>query len=272
MSVREAVCVFVAWSLLLAAHGAGATQGPKISEAPVTRLMLGGPPWLPFLNEHQPHSGLATQIVSRALNEAGYQTDVRIKPWVRILQETQHGTIDVLIGLWYSEERAADFAYSHPYYLNEIHLIAPAGANHVFTQLEALKGYRIGVRPRAAYGAEFDAADFLTKVEVPALVNIMRMIDVGRLELGVGDAMIFRYLLSENPGLIGRLTLLNPPLSQTPLHMAVSRKRKDHAEVVQRFNQALTRMHHAGVLEEIYRQWGQESIPELVKAGLSAGQ
>lgn len=219
-------------------------------------LVLSGPPWEPFLNEKNPEEGLATEIVVQAMAKAGYQTSVRITPWRRVLAEAKNGNIDVLVGLWFSEERAEIFSFSEPYYDNQIHFIARKESPFVYQGLGSLGNLRIGVRMGANFGKAFDEADYLNKVPVPNDMSMLQMLARGRLDLGVGDKLILQQLMTSEAALADSIEWIDPPMNTLPLHMAVVRTIPDHAEIVERFNSALSQMKHSGELSRIYQRYG----------------
>ncbi|WP_020407903.1 substrate-binding periplasmic protein [Hahella ganghwensis] len=226
-------------------------------------LLIAGPPWTPFLDPEHPRKGVATEIVVTCLERAGYPTKVVIKPWPRVLAEAGRGDIDALVGLWFSADRAELFHYSKPYYVNEIYLFRQRERLITTASLQSLQGISIGVRQNARYGSEFDKADFLQKVELNELINILRMVSVGRLDAGVGDRLIVQSLLQTEPGLRGKLVFSEPALSRMPLHMAVSRRNSEHRTIVSRFNAALREMLQDGTLANIYRSWDISQSPGL---------
>ncbi|OZG71800.1 hypothetical protein BTA51_19425 [Hahella sp. CCB-MM4] len=226
-------------------------------------LLIAGPPWPPFLIPDHPRKGVATEIVVTCLERAGYSAKVVIKPWPRVLAEARRGDIDALVGLWYNPERAEQFYYTNPYYVNEIYLFRLRDHPIHYSSLEDLVGISIGVRQNAWYGGEFDKADFLQKVELNELVSILRMVSIGRLDAGVGDRLIIQGLIESEPQLGDRLAFSEPAVSLLPLHMGMSRKHPDHREIVSRFNQALKELLDDGTLSNIYKDWNIVQSPEL---------
>jgi polar amino acid transport system substrate-binding protein len=214
-------------------------------------LRLVGPPWEPFLFEDRPQKGLATEVVVEALTRANYQTDVAIRPWRRVLIEAENGVADVLIGLWFNPERAKHYLYSEPYYTNKIGFVSNQKSTFVYKNLEDLKGLRIGVRKGASFGAEFDHAGFLNKSPTLDSASMLKMLALGRLDLGIGDRLILAHILQKEPELSKQIKFVEPLYTERPLHMAVMRSLPNHQKIINDFNRELVKMKREGRLQQI---------------------
>lgn len=233
-------------------------------DAPMT-LLLNGPPWPPYLNEQMPEQGMATDIVMMALKQAGYQVEVKILPWSRVLHNLEKGLADVAIGLWDSPERQTTLAYSDPYYVNRIMLIGRKGDAHPYHSLDDLKGLRIGVRQNARYFQAFDFYPGLNKIELPSLENLLNMLVYDRLDVAIGDHLIAQGMMKHNAELGYRFEFKQLLVLQ-PLHMGVRRSHPLHQDIIQRFNAQLSQMIESGKLQHLYSVNGvNESVAEVLE-------
>jgi polar amino acid transport system substrate-binding protein len=214
-------------------------------------LSLAGPPWVPFLYENSPRKGLATEIVSEALSRAGYQLEISIKPWRRVLAEAEKGVVDVLIGLWFNEQRAKNFYYSEPYYLNKINFVTLKSQAFTYQSLNEIKTRTIGVRKGASFGSDFDQASYLNKVSTLNSMSMLKMLALGRFEIGIDDRLILSRLMQKEPDLSAQLSMIEPSYTERALHMAVVKSLPGHRTIVDAFNRELAKMKQQGRLKEI---------------------
>ena len=226
-------------------------SGADSGKTKVGVLRLVGPPWEPFLYEQQPRKGLATEIVVEALERSGYQFEIAIKPWRRVLAESKKNAADILIGLWFNAERAKSYAYSDPYYVNQISFITTKEKVFSYQKIGDLNGLRIGVRKGASFGDEFDEAYYLDKYPMLNSSSMLQMLALGRIDVGVDDRLILSRMLQKDSELGAQLSFVEGDLTSRPLHMAVTKSLPGHQQVIDDFNEALAKMKREGRLQEV---------------------
>ncbi len=236
------------WLLLLLLSPALATGEP---------LRLAANPWPPFTDQTLPANGLASELVAQALRRAGYETSYTELPWQRALLGFQHGDYDVLVGAWYSAERAEFGYFSQPYLVNRIRFLQNKGAATQFEKLADLYSHSIAVVRGYAYDREFDTDQRLRKVGVSSFVSAMRMLHARRVQLTLEDELVARYHLNrELLNIRDELEFLPLPLSENGLHMLVRRSHPQHREIVERFDRAIQAMHEDGSYAAIFTRHG----------------
>ena len=235
--------------------GQGLNDEGASNVEPKKTLRLAGPPWEPFLYEQQPRKGLATEIVIEAFERAGYSVEVSIKPWRRVLAEAEKGMVDVLIGLWFNEQRASNFLYSDPYYVNQISFISDQSEVISYQKLDDLKGLKIGVRKGASFGHNFDNAAALNKTPMVNALSMLKMLALGRIDIGIGDHLILSRLMQKNKMLNEQLKFVEPAYTERELHMAIVKSLADHQAIVSAFNHHLRKMKQQGRVKEIIKTY-----------------
>lgn len=234
------------WALILPLYGS--------AEQPL-RLVANA--WPPFNDEALLNNGLASDLVASALSRAGYATDYIQVPWERALQGVQKGRYDVLISAWYAKERITFGHYSQPYLTNRIRFLQRKGSQISYQQLSDLYPYSIAVVRGYAYASEFDQDSRLNKVGVVDFEIGARMLQAGRVQLTLEDELVARYHLSRSlAGMREQLEFLPRPLSETGLHILVSRKHPQHKQIAEDFNQAIEAMRLDGSYAEIFQRHG----------------
>lgn len=213
--------------------------------------------WPPFTGEHLPYNGLASDLVTTALQRAGYATTYVEVPWERAIRGVQRGDYDVLVDAWFSEERAAFGHFSQPYLINRVRFLQRKDAGIRYQQLSDLYPYSVAVVRGYAYGPTFDQDTQLRKVAVTDFAIAARMLHARRVQLTLEDELVARYHLGRDKEGIGdELEFLPTPLSENGLHALVSRQHPDHRKIAEDFDAALDAMRADGTYDLIMRRHG----------------
>ncbi|UUJ38427.1 transporter substrate-binding domain-containing protein [Pseudomonas extremaustralis] len=221
------------------------------------RLRLVADAWPPFTDATLINGGLATDIVSTALARAGYASEFEQVPWARALMGVGDGRYDVVVNAWYDEARTHLGQFSGEYLLNRVRLIKRRDDPIDFQRLEQLHDYPIAVVRGYAYSAAFDGDTQLQKVPVHNFVMAVRMLAAQRVRLTLEDEYVARYYLSrESPRVRNAVEFLPKPLSENSLHILVSLKKPEHAQIVAGFDREIAKMKADGSYERLMRLHG----------------
>lgn len=233
---------------------------PAVADSP---LVLVNDPYPPYIGENLPKKGLAAELAEKAFDRAGYKIRIEIMPWARALAETKEGLHDALICAWFSEERNQFLHFSQPYAISRVKFIHHKLEVIPYQTLADLKGKNIAVIRGYAYSDEFLHAPDLKKIETASFETAMRMVVDRRADLTLEEERVAAYIIKGYlPENVGQVEFLQPALTNNPLHIAVSRKRNDHQDIVDRFNRALATMKSDGSFHTIYRNHGFEPDAE----------
>ena len=214
-------------------------------------LKVAASSWPPYAEQTLPGQGLAIEIVTEALGRAGYELTITFGNWSRALEGTELGAFDVAASLWHTKERAAKLAFSEPYLTNHIKLLKCTDSDFTFEGLFAGRepGLTLGVVTNYAY------EDLVARLDRPRVIprnyvlqNLLKLTQ-GQIHLTLGDELALRYHLREylRPE-ISRLEF-SPPLASKGLHLAVSRSKSGHQEIVAAFDKAIAEMRADGTLQ-----------------------
>ena len=209
--------------------------------------------WPPYVDVSLPSGGLATQIVTAAFSRAGYATTLEQVPWARAVQGIGDGRYDVLITVWYNDERTHIGQHSAGYFSNRILFWRKRGSGIEFDHnLTTLHGYPIAVSRGYAYSPAFTQNQCLEKVQVKNFAMALGMLAAGRVSLALEEERVGRYLLAQQPAAVqAQVEPLPVPLSETDLRILVSLKTPDHAHIVEAFDQAIASMKTDGTLKAL---------------------
>ena len=221
------------------------------------RLRLVADAWPPFTDATLINGGLATDIVRTALARAGYASDFEQVPWARALMGVGDGRYDVVINAWYDEARTRLGQFSAEYLLNRVCFIKRRDDPIEFQNLEQLHAYPIAVVRGYAYSAAFDQDAQLQKVPVHNFAMAVRMLVAQRVRLTVEDEYVARYYLAQESARVrNSVEFLPQPLSENSLHILVSLKNPEHAQIVAGFDREIAKMKVDGSYARLMKQHG----------------
>ncbi|WP_095147471.1 MULTISPECIES: ABC transporter substrate-binding protein [unclassified Pseudomonas] len=225
--------------------------------ATAEKLRLVADAWPPFTDIALVNGGLATDIVSTALARAGYASEFEQVPWARAMLGVGDGRYDVLVNAWYNDERTKMGQFSGEYLLNRIRFIKRKDTPIEYNTLQQLHTYPIAVVRGYAYSPQFDADAALQKVPVHNFPMAVRMLAADRVKLALEDEYVARYYLArESPKVRNAVEFLPRALSENSLHILVSLKNPDHAQIVAGFDREIAGMKADGSYDRLLRQHG----------------
>ena len=209
-------------------------------------------PWAPFGGENLHNGGISLDVITEVLTRAGYEVQAHIVPWERAVEGTKKGNYDVLGNLFYEPEMETYLSYGDPFYESEVRFVRRRGTDHVFTNLSNLRDLSIAVGSGYLYEEEFDRADYLRKTEVTSVVQGVRMVASGRVDLTLDSVDVLRFVISqEAPELSAQLEILPNPLSVQNIHMAVRNDYPRREALISDFNRVLGEMRADGSLDAL---------------------
>ncbi len=212
--------------------------------------------WPPYSGTDLPDQGIATKIVLTALERAGYQSNVQIEVWTRILKGAEVGFYDVIATIWRTDEREKQFMLSEPYLENEVVLISLAKNKIPFYRLSDLHGLVIGTIGSYAYDDGFLKDQAIIKQPKQRLAQNLRLLMEHKIDLAIADKFLVKYEINKYlPAHSHKFSLLKKPLSSRGLRMAVSKRNKNAQAIINAFNQQIQNMKDDGSLVEMIQTY-----------------
>jgi polar amino acid transport system substrate-binding protein len=239
--------------------------------------------WEPYVGSEMSSNGLTAEIISESFKKAGYKVIFKFYPWTEGMAAAREGRVDGIFPAYYDKSRAADFVYSDELLESPLGLYrktyksSPGGPGAYsgtykkgqyivypvdprINQTEALKGlkeFTFGVVAGYVNTPEFDAADFLTKVEAANDQENLTNLFEDKVQLIVVDKYVAKNILVHKfPWRLGEFEFMEPPLAKKPLHIIFSTKVKDHEQKLKDFNAGLKLVKEDGLLKKIMRKYG----------------
>ncbi len=208
-------------------------------------LKLAANEWPPYVFAAEYRQGVATALATTGLKRAGYELNITIMAWPKVLAATESGDNDVIVAVWYTPARARNMLFSEPYMHNELKLLTRSDVTLDGIAREDLAGLRIGVVKDFAYGQEPYDTTGLDIVVGGSVRDNVRALFARELDLVLGDERVLRHEVDLVSG--AKFVRIIPDALQTRgLRIAVSKQRKDHAEIVAAFNKEIAAMREDG--------------------------
>ncbi|WP_255990449.1 substrate-binding periplasmic protein [Chitinolyticbacter albus] len=210
----------------------------------------------PFMGTRLAGNGMLSQAVVTVFERAGYAVQLQSVPNNRAIEAPRQGMADGSFGWARTPERERDLHYTAPVMSLRMVFCQKAGRSFNWQSLEDLAPYTIGTTLGNTYSEGFDALLVSGKLRTdvaPSDVANLRKLLVGRVDLFPIDAEVGPYLMAQQLSAAQRQQLSCPDQAywSAPLHVVISRKRADGANIVAAFDKALATMQKSGELDAL---------------------
>lgn len=214
--------------------------------------------WAPYYGEDLPRNGFFTALVRRAFDRGGHEAKAQFMPWARAKLEVKQGDRDVLLGAYYSDERAETYLASDSIYTDEVGIVTRKDLVDIrsFDSLRDLTDYTIGHGRGYSVNEEFDNAEYLDKEAAKNQVLNLRKLYKGRIDMIAGSFASIRYLANQEGHDVDELVFLDPPLKTNTLHIMVSRAIDDGEQLLADFHKGLREIRQDGTYDRTLEQMG----------------
>ncbi|MFD2231095.1 substrate-binding periplasmic protein [Alkalimarinus sediminis] len=216
-------------------------------------LKLATASWPPYIGRDLPNQGLAVDIVTRAFEQAGVDTKVVLLPsWEEVREGVEAGVYDVILGYWYSDERARFHNYSDAFMTSRLNFVKRKGSRVTYQKLSDLEGLMIATVNNYAYGDEFESTPGVYQVKSNHVIQSLLALLEGRADLALGDYRVIKHELhSYMPSKLKEIEVLPTPLSEKGLHITVSLYNENGNRIIKTFNEQIAVMNKDGSLASI---------------------
>ncbi len=242
---RRGVC-----ALFLLACSGGAALAER--RAPVLVQMDDSNP--PFMYAVDGASaGVYPAIVKAVFARAGIPVQLRVKPWVRVLSDTDKGTGGIG-GVYRNTERSLKWDFSAPLLSENIAVFTRKDANWSFKEFSDLNDRTIGTVRGWSYGDSFDTARAIPLFKVEDAASDRH--NLGKLANGRLDAVLAveeaGMMTLKNMG-ISSITVGARYLTSNPVHIAFA-KSSDRAGLLRHLDKAIADLKREGEINRIFLQ------------------
>lgn len=228
-------------------------------------IIVGGdrdyPPY-EFLDSNGKPTGYNVELTKAIAEVMGLQVEFRLGGWSEQLRDLKEAKIDLLQGISWSEQRAAQIDFTPPHTVVN-HAIFARRESPVVSSLAELKGKKVTLHRdgimheqllRLGYGPDL--------IPTPTPADALRMLASGKCDYAVVAIVPGMYIIREN-----RLTNL-----VAVAHSIASQKygygvRKSNAELLAKMTEGLAIMKKTGQYDAIHAKWLGVLEPEGLALG-----
>ncbi|MBA4421640.1 MAG: hypothetical protein C0390_00915 [Syntrophus sp. (in: bacteria)] len=208
----------------------------------------------PYYGENMADFGPVIKITRLAFREAGYDVEVKFRPWARVIKEGQDGECDVIANIWFDKGREGWMALSAAILENEIGFYKRKNDDLVFKDYADLKAKGIAIGTVRAYISPegFDQAGLKTEEVTEDLLNMRKLVN-HRIRLALVDRQVGAYLLKKE----GRENDIDwlVTLQKIPLRNGIMKNAKgDWKKKLADFNKGLAILKGKGVVARVLKE------------------
>lgn len=233
----------------------------------------GGPYIYPADDDPTKVIGFEVDLAEALARRLGKSSEFVQCTWDDILLVLSRGKIDVALnGYEYTEQRAARYLSSLPYYIYELGLCANRDGGTVKSWDSLREAPTNGTKKRVGV-LEGSAADrFVTEqfgktcqvLHYPGSAEALRLVDEGQLDATVQDLPVLHFYV-EHLKRYPQLAVVDRPAAEG---YYVIYARPEDERLMAKVNQALRSLFEKGELQEIYERYGiwnetQKRLPEV---------
>lgn len=229
------------------------------------------PPHL--IKQAEQWTGLSVELMQRLAKEVDCQLVFINSPWIRAIQMSEHGELDVLSHLSFSEQRKQQFAFIGPHHIEAIYLVGDPNKlpkAELLSQLAEDVDYgSIAVLHGAYYGEEFiklrDVPAFSRQlVSISSIQDKLALLRAGRVNTILEDISVVKYWQQNHyPDAERYQPLLK--VYQSPVYFGFS-KASLSEDMREKLAQSWQKLHQQGELASIYQKYHIENYAELIPA------
>lgn len=232
---------------------------PVMARSQDKKITVANLVWLPYCGQFLPNYGIAPEVITEAFNRVGYKVEYHFMAWTFALEQVKKGKYDAIGTAYFTEERAQDYHFTDPYMDSPIVFFKRKEEDVGWSgDIQDLKSYRIGVVKGYANSPEFDAADYLRKIESRTEVLLLKKLLYKQTDMVVIDQFAGYHTIGQK--LIGydkhRLEHISPPLVVNPLYLMFSKNIPGFTKKAMDFNIGLNEIKKDGTLKKILAKHG----------------
>ena len=214
--------------------------------------------WAPFYGNELEQGGFISTIVSESFKASGYQSQLEFTQWKEAMRLVKSGEKDVLVGAYYSEDRAQDYHVSIPIYSVLTGVIKQEGLDlDFYSSFEMLNQYKIGKMEGSVISQSFDAFPFETIQGYNGAEEGLRALAKGDINLYADNLSVVKSIAGKIGIDPSQLSMVQPPIEKNDLYVMISKNIKDAEKIRDDFNAGFIMIQANGTYEKILKKFEQ---------------
>jgi polar amino acid transport system substrate-binding protein len=214
--------------------------------------------WAPFYASSLEQGGFISAIVAESLKASGYDSNIVFSDWTEAFDKVKTGEKDILVGAYFSEDRARDFHISMPIYSLMTGVIKKQTfALDFVNSFDMLNQYKLGKIDGSVVGKSFDAYPFNSLTGYPGVADGLKALEQGEIDLYIDSVAVVKQVANDLGMDSSQLQLVQPPLEENDLYVLVSKNIPNAIELRDAFNAGFIQIQANGTYESILKRFNQ---------------
>lgn len=214
--------------------------------------------WAPFYGSKLDDGGFLSVIASESLKASGYESNLEFTSWANALELVKSGEKDILLGAYFSDERAKTYHFSIPIYSALTGIIKKDGLPlDFYNSFEMLDAYKIGKIDQSVVGKSFDAYPFKNLIGFDGVDDGLKALDKGYIDLYVDSFAVVKQVATDIGIDPATLIMVQPPVEKNDLYVLFSKKIPDAIKFRDAFNAGFIKIQVNGTYDKILARFNQ---------------
>ncbi|MBP7528433.1 MAG: transporter substrate-binding domain-containing protein [Syntrophorhabdaceae bacterium] len=231
-----------------------------IVQAADTLIASGHPQYAPIMwKENNTITGAGPELVRlifTGLNvtvKSPYRGD-----WGKVQEEAREGKIDVLVGLYMTEDRKAFFEYSNSYAKDPVVVFVARGKGFTYSKWDDLIGKKGTTTKGDSFGQAFDSflSNKLTITRSPNVEQSFAKLTKGRVDYFI-YAMYSGLFEADKLGITDKVELLPKEVCVENWYIGISRK-SPYVKYLPQINKKLDELIDNGTVDRLIEKYGSQ--------------
>ncbi len=200
-------------------------------------------------------AGAGIEIIEWIFQDLGIESESRYAgPWKRVLYNLEIGTIDIMAGLYATEERKQFAEFTEPFSEDRVMIFVWRDRAFPFESWDDLQGKVFGDILGANRGEEFEAwrTQHATVEYVSDQLQNLKKLEAGRIDCFVASEYLGLMQIQQH-GYEGKIVALEKPLATQYLRYGISKK-SPFVVYLPQINQRLQAMREDGTIATLIQQ------------------
>ncbi len=234
------------------------------------RLPVGASFFPPFeYMENDKSVGANTEIIDAVLRRMGYDPDIAIHPWKRILVEGIAGKYAVIHSFTKTPEREKNFYFTEPLNFVQDVFFKRKDRDIQWEVLEDLSPFVVSASESYNYDESFNRAakNHLFKInwvlgDRPEITHL-KLLEAGRVDIAICEISVCQFLIQHSLREFGEIDFISRPIGPfRSFHAGFSKAWPGSEQLVVAFNVHLKAFIASGKRDEILNRYGIASQPD----------
>lgn len=214
--------------------------------------------WAPFYGNELEQGGFISAIVSESFKASGYESQIEFTQWKDAMALVKSGKKDVLVGAYYSEERAQDYHVSIPIYSVLTGVIKQEGLDlNFYSSFEMLNQYKIGKMEGGVISQSFDAFPFQSIQGYSGAEEGLKALANGDINLYADNLSVVKSIAGKMGIDQSQLSMVQPPIEKNDLYVMISKNIENAEKIRDDFNTGFIMIQANGTYQKILKKFEQ---------------